>query len=147
MIAIAVTALAVMALIDYLRPIPPDVQLRALRTQLSEARAAADSCQGALDEEEARLRASDERFDTLKSMIEHYEGLDPRGVPADSYEIYIAVFNEYNDAIPQREAAGDTLRAHEQACHAIIDSHNLIADSALALARQLGVLRDTAEAE
>ena len=147
MLAIAATALVIMAVIDFLRPIPPEVQLRALRSQLSEARAAADSCRAALDEEEARLRASDARFDTLKSMIDYYEGLDPRGVPADSYDIYMAVFNEYNEAIPAREAAGDTLRAHEQACHTIIESHNVIADSAMVLARELGVLRDTSTTE
>jgi len=147
MLAIAATALLVMAVIDYFRPIPPEVQLRALRTQLSEARSAADSCQAALADEEARLRASDARFDTLRSMIDYYEGLDPRGVPADSYDIYIAIFNDYNAAIPAREDAGDTLRAHEQACRAIIERHNLIADSALALARELGVLRDTSTIE
>jgi hypothetical protein len=143
MLAIAVTALAIMAAIDYFRPIPPEVQLRALRSQLTAARSAADSCQAALDDEEARLRASDARFDSLKAMIDYYEGLDPRGVPADSYDIYIAIFNDYNAAIPAREAAGDTLRAHEQACRAIIESHNLIADSAMSLAQELGVLRDT----
>lgn len=147
MLAIAVTALAIMAVIDYFRPIPPEVQLRALRSQLGAVRAAADSCRTALDEEESRLRASDARFDTLKSMIDYYEGLDPRGVPADSYDIYMAVFNEFNEAIPDREAAGDTLRAHEQACHALIESHNVIADSAMALARELGVLRDTSTTE
>ncbi|MGD2217083.1 MAG: hypothetical protein PVJ64_10010, partial [Gemmatimonadales bacterium] len=107
-LAVAVTALAIMAVIDYFRPIPPEVQLRALRTQLSAAHSAADSCRTALDEEAARLRASDARFDSLKSMIDYYEGLDPRGVPADSYEIYISIFNDYNAAIPEREAAGDT---------------------------------------
>ncbi|UCC84561.1 MAG: hypothetical protein JSW46_06440 [Gemmatimonadota bacterium] len=147
MLAIGVTALAIMATIDYFRPIPPDVQLRALRSQLSTARGAADSCQAALNEEEARLRTSDAHFDSLKSMIDYYEGLDSRGVPADSYDIYIAIFNDYNDAIPAREAAGDTLRAHEKACHAIIERHNVIADSAMALARELGVLRDTSTTE
>jgi hypothetical protein len=143
MLAIAATALVVVAVIDYFRPIPPELQLRALRSQLIEARSAADSCRAALDEEAARLNASDARFDTLRSMIDHYESLDPRGVPADSYEIYIGIFNEYNAGIPAREAAGDSLRAHEQACYAIIENHNLLADSAMALARELGVLRDT----
>jgi hypothetical protein len=147
MLGIGVTALAVMAVVDYLRPIPPEIQLRALRGQLSELRAAADSCRAALADGQARLLASDARFDSLKSIIDYYEGLDPRGVPADSYEAYLEIFNEYNEGIPDREAAGDTLRAHEQACHAIIESHNLIADSALALARELDMLRDTANTE
>jgi hypothetical protein len=147
MLAIGVTALVIMAVIDYLRPISPEVQLRALRNQLSEARSEADSCRAALGAEEARLRASDARFDSLKSMIDYYEGLDPRGVPADSYDIYIAIFNDYNEAIPQREAAGDSLRDHEQACHAIIGNHNVIADSAMDLARELGVLRDSSTTE
>lgn len=147
MLAIAVTALVIMAIVDYLRPIPPETQLRALRAQLAELRAAADSCQAAVDDEEVELHTSDARFDSLRGAIDYYEGLDPRGVPADSYEAYLEVFNEYNEGIPEREAAGDTLRAHEQACHAIIERHNVIADSALALARELGVLRDSTTAE
>lgn len=143
MLGVAVAAIVVMAIIDLLRPVPPQERMQALRQQLTELRAASDSCRGALAREEARLRYSDERFEYLRSRIEHYESLDPRGVPADSYDIYMRYFNDYNEGIPARELAGDTLRAHEEACRALIVEHNLIADSALALAEELGLIRDS----
>ncbi len=143
MLAISVIAFIIIVVVDYFRPIPPEVRMQALRHQVSELRAAADSCRSALDDEEGQLRASDARFDSLKSLIEYYEGLNPRGVPADSYEVYLEIFTIYNEGIPEREAAGDTLEVHWEACRAITERHNQIADSALALATELGLMSDS----
>ncbi len=143
MFAISAIALAVIVIADLLRPVPPEDRLRLLREELTGLRAAADSCRLALDDEEARLRASDARLDSLKRRIDFFENLDPRGVPADSYDIYIRAFNAYNSRIPRRTAAGDSLQAHWEACRNLIEQHNLIADSALALARELGLVRDS----
>ena len=143
MLAISVIAFIIIVVADYFRPIPPEVRMQALRHQVSELRAAADSCRSALEDEEARLRDSDARFDSLKSQIEYYEGLVPRGVPADSYDVYIEIFNDYNEGIPEREAAGERLEVNWEACRAITERHNQIADSAHALATELGLMRDS----
>ena len=96
-----------------------------------------------LEREENLLQASDARFDSLRSLIDRYEGLDRRGVPADSYETYIEAFNTYNEGIPSREAAGETLQAHWDACTVIVERHNALADSARALAEEHGLVNDT----
>ncbi len=140
MLTISVVAFVAIVVIDLLTPIPPSERLRALRQELTGLRMAADSCRQALTGEEARLRASDERLDSLKDLIDYYEGLDPRGVPADSYEVYIEIFNTYNERIPARAAAGDSLQAHWAVCRELIEQHNAIADSARDLAEELELI-------
>ncbi len=143
MATISVVVFAIIVVIDLVTPVPPAQRLRRLREELSGYRAAADSCLAALEQEEARLRASDARFDSLRGLIDYYEGLDPAGVPADSYDAYLQAFRAYNRGIPARAAAGDTLRSHWQACREIVALHNEIADSALGVARELGKVSDS----
>ncbi len=142
---ISLVAILVMVLVDLLRPVPPEDRLRALRDEMAVLRTAADSCRLALEAEEAALRASDARLDSLRSRIEFFESLDPRGVPADSYDLYIRAFNQYNAEIPGRAAAGETLGAHFDSCREITERHNFVADSALDLARELGLIRERRE--
>ena len=140
MLTIAVVAFVAIVVIDLLTPIPPSERLRVLRQEMADLRMAADSCRQALSGEEARLRASDERLDSLKSLIDYYEGLDPRGVPADSYGVYIEIFNTYNEDIPARAAGGDSLQVHWAACRELTEQHNAIADSAQGLAEELDLI-------
>lgn len=139
---ISLVAILVMVLIDLFRPVPPETRLRALRDEMTVLRSAADSCRLALEAEEAALRASDARLDSIRTRIEFFESLDPRGVPADSYAVYIRAFNEYNAEIPARAAAGDSLSAHFDSCRQVTERHNFVADSALDLARELGLVRE-----
>ena len=147
MLAIAVVSVAAIIIAGLLTPPSPEDRLRAMRGALTELRQAADSCRTALEREEARLRAEDERLDSLRSLIAYYEALDRRGVPADSYEAYITAFNAYNDAIAPRTFAGDTLQAHWRECRALAERHNLTADSARAIATELGLIRDSSAVE
>ncbi len=135
--------LAVIVIVDLITPVPPRERLRAMRNELVELRASADSCRTALDREETLLQASDARFDSLRNLIARYEGIDPRGVPADSYDLYLEAFNSYNEGIPAREAAGETLQAHWANCTVIIEQHNLLADSARQLAEESGLVTDS----
>ena len=141
MLAISVVAFVAIVVIDLLTPIPPSERLRVLRQEMTDLRMVADSCRQALTSEEARLVESDQRLDSLKALIDHYEGLDPRGVPADSYDVYIEIFNTYNEDIPARAAAGDSLQVHWAACRQLTEQHNTIADSARDLAEGLELIR------
>jgi hypothetical protein len=135
---------AAIVIIDLLTPIPPRERLRVLRQDVSALRAAADSCRSALENEEAQLLASDARLDSLKSVIDYYEGLDPRGVPADSYEIYLETFNSYNSGVPVQTAASDSLQSHWKACRVITEQHNALADSARRFAEEHDLLNNPA---
>jgi len=143
MLILSAVALVVIILSDLLIPPSGREQLRAMTPRLQVLRSAADSCRDAIGEERSRIAASDARFDSLRSRIDYYEGLDPRGVPADSYEAYLEAFNTYNRGIPRRAAAGDSLEAHWDACRDIIEEHNALADSVRSIAEEEGLLRDT----
>jgi hypothetical protein len=143
MLILSAFAFVVILTADLLIPPSPRELLRGMTPRLRELRAAADSCRDALANERSRLEASDARFDSLRQRIDLYEDLDPRGVPADSYEVYLEVFNEYNEGIPARAAAGDTLEAHWKSCRGIVEDHNALADSVRTIAEDADLLRDT----
>jgi hypothetical protein len=147
MLGIAAAMLLIMAVFDLIRPVPPETRLRLFRDELAGLRAASDSCRSALEGEEADLAASDAWLDSLKNLIGFYEGLDPRGVPVDSYDVYLEIFNAYNRGVPGRAAAGDTLQTHWQACRDLTERHNTIADSARVIAEELGLLEDNSQRE
>jgi hypothetical protein len=147
MFTISAVIFVAIVIVDLLTPVPPRERLRVLRQEVAELRAAADSCRYALEVEEAGLLTASARLDSLRHVIEYYEGLDPRGVPADSYEVYLDVFNTYNSGVPVQEAAGDTLRGHWQACLEITERHNALADSARGMAEAAGLLDESATRE
>jgi hypothetical protein len=141
MLILSAVAFVVILTADLLIPPSPRELLRGMTPRLRELRAAADSCRDALAAERSRLAASDERFDSLRQRIDFYEDLDPRGVPADSYDVYLKIFNEYNEGIPARAAAGDTLEAHWEGCRGIVEDHNALADSVRSIAEDADLLR------
>lgn len=142
MLILSAVAFVVILTADLLIPPSPRERLRAMTPRLRGLRAAADSCRDALASERSRLAASDARFDSLRDRIDFYEDLDPRGVPADSYDVYLDIFNEYNRGIPDRATAGDTLEAHWESCRDIVEEHNALADSVRTIADEADLLRD-----
>lgn len=144
MLVISALAAAFIFAADYILPVSAQERLRVIRPELASRRQDADSCLAALGREEESLQASDARLDSLRRRIAYFEGLDPRGVPADSYEAYLEAFERYNQGIPAQTAAGETLRAHWRACTEIVQRHNAMADSARALAEEAGLLEDSA---
>jgi len=103
--------------------------LTGLRGELQTLRVSADSCRGALANEEADFRDFDRQVDSLRLEVRGFEELDPRGVPGESYDAYMEHFEDYNRAVPDWRARADTLAAHWEACRAVIQGHNALADS------------------
>lgn len=123
----------------------PHERLYAVRAELRALRAAADSCRSAVEDEEVRFRAYDQQLDSLRGRVDRLESLDPRGVPADSYDIYLEAFESYNRGVPGWEAAAESLEAHWRSCRRVVRRHNTVADSARALAEELDVLPEARE--
>lgn len=119
----------------------PD-ETEPLRDRLRELRAAADSCQASLAGDRLRLEAYDAHLDTLRERVRDLERMDPRGVPADSYQTYLRAFDQYNDSVAGWTARADTVRARWGRCRAVTEEHNALADSV----RQM-LIRQLEEAE
>ena len=143
--AVAALGLLAIAAVNVFVPPTDDERLQVMRAQMQAQRWEADSCQAALVRDEEALHVRDARLDSLRVQITAYEALDPRGVPAETYEAYINAFETYNNSIPERVTAADSLRAHWDACSEIARRHNELADSARGLAAALGLLDELPE--
>jgi hypothetical protein len=126
-IAFAAVAIPVLYVIG--RANRPPALIPPLRDSLQVLRLAADSCRADLDRGTALLHAYDERIDSLRTRVRRFESLDRRGVPADSYEVYLGAFEQYNDSVAGWTARTDTLRVRLDRCRTLTETHNMIADS------------------
>lgn len=101
----------------------------ALRDSIGSLRARADSCRWQVDDRAAQLRAYDHRLDSMRARVRQMETLDRRGVPIDSYRVYMETFNRYNDSAAAWPPLEDTVRALDARCRTIAEQHNILADS------------------
>lgn len=106
----------------------PDV-ITPLREELRVLRAAADSCATSLEADRMRFDSYDERIDSLRDRVRDLEAIDERGVPADSYQVYLSAFDRYNDSIAGWTRRADTVRARWDRCRMTTEEHNALADS------------------
>jgi hypothetical protein len=107
---------------------PPDL-VGPLQDSLHVLRIGADSCRADLERGQTLLNEYDERLDSMRARVRRFESLDRRGVPADSYDVYLGAFDQYNDSVGGWSARTDTLRARLQRCRTITETHNVMADS------------------
>lgn len=145
--AAAVGVIAVSALLAWDRFAPPSLRERASMVQdsLRGLRSSADSCRMALTREEAEFHRFDDRVEELRERVRAYESLNPRGVPQDSFEVYMDVFERYNEAVPRWKARAESLRAHTEACRERAREHNVLTDSLRGLLVEMGELQDEGE--
>lgn len=119
------------------RPPGPRERLEALRVELGSARASADSCRVAVEAREARFHRYGARVDSLRDRITEYEALDPDGVPGDRYAEYLETFDRYNETVPEWGERADSLQTEWEACRALTEIHNALADSARGMLQEL----------
>jgi hypothetical protein len=67
--------------------------------------------------------------DSLRTAVRGFEDPARGGVPQSQYEEYMESFRAYNESVEIWGARADTLRAHDAACRALVDGHNLLTDS------------------
>lgn len=101
----------------------------ALRDTIAELRTQADSCRVDVNGSAAELRAFHRRLDSMRERVREMEALDRRGVPADSYAIYMAAFTAYNDSAAAWPPLEQAVRDVEADCRAVAEHHNILTDS------------------
>lgn len=104
-------------------------EINRLRDELYRARVSADRCRASLQTSEAALRSLTITIDSLKTLVDDYEAVDRRGVPAGQYGDYLGVFDQYNDSVSVWEGREQRLRAAEASCRSTIQGHNALSDS------------------
>lgn len=101
-----------------------------LAVAVSDARTEARACSQSLAVGEAEFRILAARVDSLRGAVDGLEGLDPRGVPADRYDEYLATVEAFNDGVARWETEADRLREAESACRDVVAGYNVLVDSA-----------------
>lgn len=107
---------------------PPDPRL-VLRDTIAVLRVRVDSCRSEVETMAAQMRGDFRMLDSMRARVRELEALDRRGVPIDSFDIYMQAFDAYNDSAglwPERE---DSVRARDARCRDIALRHNVLADS------------------
>jgi hypothetical protein len=112
-----------------LRPDPPPSADELLADSIRVLRTAAEGCREELNLGTARLHAYDAKLDSMRARVRELEAMHPRGVPADSYAVYLEAFEQYNDSVGGWDARTDTLRARLQRCRDVTQRHNALSDS------------------
>lgn len=114
-------------------------EINGLRDELYRARVSADRCRGSLQTSEAALRSLTITIDSLKTLVDDYEALDRRGVPAAQYDEYLGVFDQYNDSVSVWEGRERRLRTAEASCRSTIQGHNALSDSLQTVLIEAGI--------
>lgn len=127
--------LAALGIITVARTLSHPNAVSQLRASIAELRAAADSCTVALDASQHELLEYNARLDSMRERVRGMESLPPRGVPADSYDIYLRLFGLYNDSARAWEGRVEALRAERDECRIATDRHNEAVDSLRRLLR------------
>lgn len=101
----------------------------ALQDDLEALRAEVDACLATRGRMELRLQGLASETARLRQQVDSLEGLDPRGVPAEEYDRYLGLVDEYNEAIPEWERQAESLREFSPSCDSLVALHNTRADS------------------
>jgi hypothetical protein len=92
-------------------------------------RVAADSCQQALAERQAALHAFRAGLDSMRGRVTELESLDPRGVPVDSYPVYMQAYEQYNETAGTWDGRVTELQDELARCREIVQAHNEATDT------------------
>lgn len=107
----------------------PMAQAEEIRDDLREIRSQLNSCLGTQNRMEARFRTVANRTEGLRAQVDEFEAMDPDGVPAQFYDEYLGLVEEYNESIPEWERQADSLREYASGCRTLVEIHNRWADS------------------
>jgi hypothetical protein len=118
----------------------PLARAEAVRDQVREAQSEADRCLELMAVSETRFRDQERETGELQERIRRLEGLHPEGVPADSYEVYLATVERFNAAIEGWETRGGILEDRQRECRALLGARNVLADSLRGLLVDMGYL-------
>ena len=99
-------------------------QAEELRDSVREARVDLNQCLDRMDAKERRFRSHERVTNFLRERVDELESLDERGVPRARYDEYMDVFERYNEAVPEWERLGDSLRTLSATCRAVAREHN-----------------------
>ncbi|HSJ23169.1 MAG TPA: hypothetical protein VK929_00695 [Longimicrobiales bacterium] len=135
-LALVTSAIIAAGLLTVARTFRHTGAIEAMREVIADLRTATDSCHAALAGTQGELLAYSDWLDSARTRVRDMEGLDPRGVPADSYAVYMDAFRVYNDSAAAWDARVSELQVERDECAATTAAHNAAIDSLRQLLEQ-----------
>jgi hypothetical protein len=118
----------------------PRARAEAMRQEVRAAQAEAEECLAALELARSRFEAQTRQTEALGARIRRLEALDDRGVPADSYDVYLETVERFNASIEGWELRGEAVTEEREECLAVVEDRNLLADSLRRILVEMGYL-------
>lgn len=123
-VSAGIVLLAAAGIYSVSRMLSEPAEIAIMRDSLQVLRAGADSCRKTLERGQADLHAYNARIDSLRGRVHDLESHDPRGVPADSYAVYIGVVEQYNDSVDAWDPRVESLQEELESCRELTEAHN-----------------------
>lgn len=117
----------------------PMAQAEEIRDDLREIRRQLNACLATQNRMEARFRSLADQTQWMREEVDRFEAMDPDGVPAQFYDEYLALVEEYNESIPEWERQAEGLQEYAQSCRTLVEVHNQWADSLRQALVEIGV--------
>jgi hypothetical protein len=114
-------------------------EITRLREELYRARVTSDRCRSSLLSSESSLLTLTGIIDSLRSRVDSFEALGAGRVPGDRYDVYLGVFDAYNDSVATWETRSERLRSAEASCRSVIEHHTAVSDSIQDVLHDAGV--------
>ncbi|CAN5720414.1 hypothetical protein BH23GEM9_BH23GEM9_12550 [soil metagenome] len=131
-----IVAIAAAGVLTLARTLGEGGAVEEMRENVNELRMAADSCRTVLDRSHGELLEYNERLDSMRGRVREMEALHPRGVPADSYGVYMGAFSRYNDSAGTWGDRVNELQVELEDCRVLTETHNAALDSLRRLLRE-----------
>jgi hypothetical protein len=107
----------------------PRGQMELAREQLRAAQDDVERCLAGRDVAEREFTDQQTETQALRARIRRLEGLDARGVPADSYTVYLETVDRFNASVERWGDRGEDLDGIQSACRELIDARNAWSDT------------------
>lgn len=127
-VAIAVVA-GVSAMVERATAEAVRAQGEELRDEVRAMRSELEACLDDRDRLEAEFRRQETRTNEMRARIDSLESLDPRGVPREHYDDYLALVDDFHESLPRWEGLARELETLSDECTELAREHNARADS------------------
>lgn len=118
----------------------PRGQMELAREQVRDAQAGVDRCLEGLGMAEEAFVSQRTETEALRAQIRRLEAMDARGVPADSYVVYLETVDRFNASIERWGSRGDEVGGQYDTCRALIEDRNAKSDTFRVRLQTMGLL-------
>ncbi len=121
----------------------PRERIESMFEDLQELRFEVNTCMAAMDFDERAVERRLAGTDSLRARIDALEALDPRGIPRDSFPVYMELVDRFNARVAAWDTIGEQARSSRDECEILVERHNVLGDSLRSYLMEQGLVPDS----